>query len=410
MGSWRHITFRDGLAVVARASGLIAAAALAAAITGCASLCTFGRAAPEAANAPAVASNSHRPPTPFPDGSAQEPEPAPPQMVNVFGEVNGAVTKNIALSSDGAFQQHTFPDEGYDSDVAVDPSGKWLTFSSTRNSEHPSIYLQRVDGTAVTQLTSGGCDDAHPVFSPDGTKIAFSSTRAGNWQIYMMDRDGRNSVQITSGPAQAIHPSFSPDGNRLVYCGLGGRSGQWELWTIDLKTGERRMIGYGLFPSWSPSRSGDRIAFQRARQRGSRWFSLWTIDLIDGEGRNPTEIAISANAAILAPAWSGDGKRLAFATVLQPGKGGERPRGQTDIWMIDADGSNRRRLTDGRGNNLMPFWSADNRVFFISDRAGGESIWSVRTDPARPPALEAAVPSKEKTAVGSVNPTEDVTK
>ena len=75
-----------------------------------------------------------------------------------------------------------------------------------------------------------------PAFSPDGKWIAFSSTRAGNWQIYMMDIDGRNVVQVTSGPMQAIHPSFSPDGTRLVYCALGGRSGQWELWTVDLRT------------------------------------------------------------------------------------------------------------------------------------------------------------------------------
>jgi len=76
-----------------------------------------------------------------------------------------------------------------------------------------------------------------------------------------------------------------------------------ELWTVDLASGEKRMIGFGLFPVGR--RQGSRqIAFQRARQRGSRWFSLWTLDLVDGEARRITEVAVSANAAIVSPCWS----------------------------------------------------------------------------------------------------------
>src|SRR5688500_8777269 len=159
-----------------------------------------------------------------------------------------------------------------------------------------------------------------------------------------MDLDGRNVVQVTSGPMQAIHPSFSPDGTRVVYSAMGSRSGQWELWTVNLATSERRQIGYGLFPSWSPDKSVDRIAYQRARQRGSRWFSLWTLDLIHGEGRRMTEVAVSSNAAIVAPCWSPDGKRLAFTTVVQTARGETGGRGQQDVWTVDADGDNRTRL------------------------------------------------------------------
>ena len=312
---------------------------------------------------------------------AEKPGAAKPEtgVVNVFGEFGGKGRNGpVRAIGETGFQQHTDPDEGEDSGVAVDPTGRWMVYTSTRHSEHADLYLQRVDGTSVTQLTNDSADDAFPTFSPDGKRIAFCSTRSGTWQIYVTDADGRNAVQVTSGRTQCIHPSFSADGKRLAYSSLGARSNQWEIWTANIETGEQRMVGFGLFPNWCPRRDVDRIAYQRARQRGSRWFSLWTIDLVDGEGRRPTEVAVSPVAAIVTPRWSPDGRRLTFATVVEPASDwGGKPRGQQDIWTIDADGTNRQRLTDGSGSNLMPFWSGDGRVYFVSDRDGRECIWSV---------------------------------
>lgn len=411
MDQRRNISIADGLSASARAAAILAALSM----TGCAALCSIGTPpqSTQSNNPPAHASRSkpasHRPPAPsYEDPNDDSAGPAP-QLVNVFGEVNGASPRSNTFAGDVAFQQHTFADEGYDADIAVDSTAKWLVYASTRNSEHPSIYLQRVGGTAVTQLTDGGSDDSYPVFSPDGKQIAFSSTRSGNWQIYTMDVDGRNVVQLTSGSMQSIHPSFSPDGTRMIFCSIGGRSGQWELWTLDLKTSEKRMIGYGVFPAWSPDRTVSRIAFQRARQRGSHWFSLWTIDLVDGEGRRPTEVAVSNNAAILSPSWSPDGKQIAFTTVVQAAKGSDpHSHAQTDVWTIDADGSNRQRLTDGRGNNLMPFFASDHRVYFISDRGGTESVWSVRADPIKDFTAEVKPPPKKDAATSGTADSSDV--
>ena len=319
--------------------------------------------------------------------------------VNVFGEMKGLHPGPVRPVRDSNFQQHTFLDQGYDADVTVDPSGQWIAFASTRDSEHSNIYLQRTDGTAVTQLTSEEADDAYPAFSPDGQHIAFASTRAGNWEIFAMDANGKNVTQVTTGPMQSIHPSWSPDGTRIVYSALGTQSRQWELWTYNFQTSEKRMIGYGLFPSWSPSREVERIAFQRPRQRGSHWFSLWTIDVSNGEASLATEVVVSSNAAILSPTWSPDGTRLAFATLMDPGKEvGRGAKGRTDIWVVNANGSDRQRLTDGAGTNLTPFWSGE-RVFFISDRGGAECVWSVRA--AAPKAAAVAqkpAPAKQQDA------------
>lgn len=304
-------------------------------------------------------------------------EPNMPQA-NVFGELPNTRTDPRAGATEFGFQQHTYLDEGYDSEPSISPDGKSLVFSSTRHSETTDIYMQRVDGLAVTQLTSDSADDAFPTFSPDGTHIAFASNRSGSWDIYMMDRTGKNIVQITTGPAQDMHPTFSPDGTRLAYCSLNGR-GQWEIWIINLATSERRQIGYGLFPQWSPQRDHDVLAFQRARNRGGRWFSVWTCDIADGEARNITEVAVSNNAAIISPSWSPDGKQLAFATIVEPNNADAhgKPTGQQDIWTISADGTGRHRLTDGRGVNTGPYWAGDGRIYFVSDRGGTDAIWSV---------------------------------
>jgi TolB protein len=304
--------------------------------------------------------------------------------VNLFGEMKGVRVSQVRPNGEANFQQHTFVEQGYDADVAVDATGKFIVFASTRDNEHTNLFLQRTDGAAVVQLTAGTADDANPSFSPDGRQIAFSSTRAGNWQIFLMTVDGKSVTQVTTDTMQAIHPTWSPDGNRLAYCALGSKSGQWELWTINLQSNEKRMIGYGLFPNWSPSRDIDRIAFQRPRQRGSRWFSLWSLDLIDGEATHVTEVVLSSNAAVVSPSWSPDGTRLAFATVMDPNK--ELPphsRGRTDIWIVKADGTERQRITDGIGINLTPCWAADNRIFFVSDRGGAECVWSARGEPNR---------------------------
>ena len=320
-------------------------------------------------------------------GSSKASTKAP--VVNVFGEFNPSRKSPRMLAAELPIKQHTFVESGFDADVTIDPTGQWMLFSSAREGESTQIYSQRLDSPGVTQLTNSAADDAQPCYSPDGKRIAFSSNRSGRWHLYVMNADGRNVIPVTQGDSNDMHPSFSPDGTRLVYSSLpadgGGAGGMWQLWTIDLVARQPAMIGYGLFPSWSPDKKRDLIAFQKTRARGSRWFSLWTCELRNSEAGDPeavhvTEIAVSANAALVSPSWSPDGRRLAFVSIVEPAQTHNgKPKGQQDIWLIEADGNGRNRLSDGSAMNLMPCWTVDTRVYFVSDRSGHECIWSLPT-------------------------------
>lgn len=300
-------------------------------------------------------------------------------QVTLFGGLPRRGEVGYSGRSRGSMLQHSFAREGADFDCQVDRNGDRFVFSSTRHSENPDLYIKSVSGTAVTQLTSDPSSDIQPAFSPDDRRVVFASNRTGNWDIWIIGIDGQQPMQVTNTPMDEVHPSWSPDGTQVVYCALPQTTGQWELWISPAELhATSTFIGYGVFPEWSPV--DDTILFQRSRERGSRWYSIWTIQLVDGEPRYPTEIAASADHALVSPSWSRTGGRLAYTTVasltsIDPEFGASYE--VSDIWVIDSDGGSRIRLTDGHTANYSPAWSPSGRVYFTSSRSGNENIWSI---------------------------------
>lgn len=305
--------------------------------------------------------------------------------IDIFGGIGNATGPTSPLDSTGQIRRISLTEEGADFDVTIDAEGEHLIYSSTRHRQTSDIYRQRIDGSAITQLTDDAANDVMPVLSPDGKTIAFASDRSGNWDLYLMDAKGGPAVQLTNDRTHQIHPSFSPDGKHLVYSSLSDRTGQWQMVVIDVANPTtKRYIGHGLFPQWSPK--DNTILYQRARERGTRWFSVWTIELDDrGEAGSPTEIVWSSEFACITPSWSPDGKAVVFCTVTNPDADtqGDRPA-QSDVWIAKANGSGRTKMTRGKFANLQPVWSGDNAIYFVSNRSteGVENIWALDPDDA----------------------------
>lgn len=288
-------------------------------------------------------------------------------------------------SVDG-LSQVSFAQEGEDFDPVLTPDGDKMIFASTQYRTTSDIYAKPVKGSVVTQLTSDPADDVMPAVSPDGRKVAFASNRSGTWNIYVMPITGGRPVQVTSTSAHDLHPSWSPDGKHLVFSRLGEVSHRWEMWVTDASNpSASHFVGYGLLPEWCPvagtgANGADRILFQLPRERGARTFGVWTIDFKDGVTSNAMAIATSSGSALINPTWSPDGKFIAYAEVPAPAGRVEinqsRPT-QSDLWMAAVDGSARVKLTDGNAVALMPFWGANNRMVFFSDRAGRGNVWTM---------------------------------
>lgn len=338
--------------------------------------------------------------------------------LGLFGDIAGRARPSERSSAGLGFDpfdvtQVTFTTEGADFDPRLTPDGRHVYFASTRHRETADIYIKAVDGRSVRQITTDPAHDVMPSISPLGDRIAFASDRTGTWDIYITDVNGGQAQPITQNNGNNLHPTWSPDGSRLAFCRLGEMSGRWEIWITEVDNPlVAYHVGYGLFPEWSPVagtgiNGGERIVFQRSRERGSRLFSIWTMEVIGTDVRNLTEIASDANAALINPAWSADGLRVAFSRV---GLDSTDPTGETpsdgDVYLMNIDGTGLTNLTGDISTNLMPAWGGNDRVFFVSDRSGHSNVWSLDVSDALLAAGQPRLETAPATARigGGVNP------
>jgi Tol biopolymer transport system component len=100
----------------------------------------------------------------------------------------------------------------------------------------PYIWTVNPDGTELTQFVEG----AYPVWSPDGSKLAFSSDISGTWDIWMVGEDGSGLTQLTDDPKNQFAPSFAPDGKWITFS--SNVSGNYDIWLMKVDGSARTQL------------------------------------------------------------------------------------------------------------------------------------------------------------------------
>jgi len=209
----------------------------------------------------------------------------------------------------------------------------------------------------------------HPTLSK--TQIAFSY--AGN--LWVVGREGGAAHRLTSGPSAERDPIFSPDGSQIAF--TGQYDGNVDVFVVPASGGEPKRVtahpGPDVAAGWSPD--GKRVLFVSARNSDNRFQRLFTMD-IDG-GVFPTELPLPmGNEGSFSP----DGSHIAYVPLPRAFSIWKRYRGgrTTPIWIADLSDSSIEKIPRENSNDFNPMWVGD-QVYFLSDRSGPVTLYRYDT-------------------------------
>ncbi len=294
-------------------------------------------------------------------------------------------------------------------DPRISPDGGTVAYvvqavNREGNAYTSAIWLQRVDRSKeARQLTRGEKQDGEPRWSPDGTRLAFTSNRDGDTaQLYVLPLCGGEPRKLTSLEEDVTEATWSPDGSAIAFVARVRDAAydekderrraprritrlQYKLehvgWTADRPrhvftvaadgSGEPVQLTAGDFedagPSWSPD--GEQIAFVSARHPDWDTDTVRDVYLVDSAGGKPRRLT-PGGAAVEMVSWSPDGRRLAaqhYEGVL------DDPR-HTQIAVVDAETGAVQVVTGSLDRNCgaypqlrEPLWEGDDLVFAVED-------------------------------------------
>jgi TolB protein len=222
-------------------------------------------------------------------------------------------------------------------------------------------------------------DDRSPTWSPDGTKIAFSSNRDGDYDIYVINQDGSDLRNLTSDPSGAlatllflldksidVWPAWSDEGDRIAFASsrtnIMMRSEPLDLVIMQSDASQvvqlTDTIDMDGLPAWLPG--GDELVFVSERNEGAQIYR------ISSSGGDPVRLTHEGNDNDY-PDVSPDGRWIAFESDRD---------GDSDIYVMQTDGSVLVQLTDDPGDDGQPSWSPDGEwIVFASNRDGNYELY-----------------------------------
>ncbi len=228
------------------------------------------------------------------------------------------------------------------------------------------------------------------------TTIAFMSNRSNerNGEIYLMSSDGKRLRRLTKHPQYDAVPTWSPDGQKITFVSFrdehrfqGGGMILAEIYMmnpdgtnpINLTQSPKRADGGS---SWSPD--GKQIAFTAGERfkhhAGYRW-NIWVMDV---DGGNPRKLT-NHTAGDGNPDWSPDGRHIAFHSERNRDWEFDIKRKNLEIYVMNTDGTNFINLTNHPAEDRQPDWSPDGlQIAFSSNRDGNLDIYVMNADGTNP--------------------------
>ena len=207
------------------------------------------------------------------------------------------------------------------------PGGEWIAFNS-RLEGNSDIYMVDIQGNNLTQLTTSSAHDFYPSWSPDGSRIIYQTNEGGDQELAIVNITNKNIEFITDNNCNDWAPVWSPAGEWIVF--YSDCDGERNIYKIREDGSRRTQLtstsgSYSWFPAWSPD--GEKITFSSNRT------GKFYIYVMEANGENVEELALGCVSY-----FSPDGSQILYGVYCDD---------TDDLFLMDADGSNQRPLTDG---------------------------------------------------------------